>query len=417
MSKIYFLYLLNVLIIPLLIFPQMKIFDELLKADIIKISSEFKTQINFNKAYFFLIKKNRNSPLMNSKKRSKSEEPLFKSLDFQEIGTKRLFKLYADFALLLKDFCNTQNEVGAIAVLGNNYDDVSNQKEINSLKAENESKQSQRNDYLYLVIALSLLLIGGGFVYNKHVKGTNLILLQKSKLNELNDTKDKLLTIICHDLRSSVYALKDSNAKLTASLENKNYDELDQLLHKNTTIANGAYSLLENILHWALLQTKQLYFHKDSIHLFSVVQQIEYNFRPLFAEKSLVFENSVSENCFVYVDLDSLKIVLRNLFDNAVKFSNKNGKISIYTQETDSSFCKLIIEDTGSGIDQKTIAELLKDSELLCKKSNSEIIGTGLGVQLCKMMIQRNGGKLSIESELNKGTKMIILFPKTEQNG
>jgi signal transduction histidine kinase len=417
MSKIYFLSLLNVLIIPLLIFPQMKIFDELIKADIIKISSEFKSQINFNKACFFLVKKNRNSTFMNSKKESKSDVPLFKSLNLRKMDAKRLFRLYSDFALLLKDFCNTQNVVGAITVIENNYDDVLNQKEINTLKAENESKQSQRNDFLYLVIALSLLLIGGGFVYNKHVKGTNMILLQKSKLNELNDTKDKLLTIICHDLRSSVYALKDSNAKLTASLENKNYDELDQLLHKNHTIANGAYSLLDNILHWALLQTKQLYFHKDSIHLFSVVQQIEYNYRPLFAEKALVFENSVSENCFIYVDIDSLKIVLRNLFDNAIKFSNKNGKISIYTQETDSNFCKLIIEDSGSGIDQNSITELLKDSDLLCKKNDSASIGTGLGLQLCKMMIQRNGGMLAIESELNKGTKMIISFPKTEQNG
>lgn len=131
----------------------------------------------------------------------------------------------------------------------------------------------------------------------------------------------------------------------------------------------------------------------------------------------MIFENSVSENCFIYVDLDSLKIVLRNLFDNAIKFSNKNGKISIYTQKSDPHFCQIIVEDTGTGIDQNTITELLKDSELLCKKTNSDIIGTGLGLQLCKMMIQKNGGKLAIESELTKGTKMILSFPKTNQNG
>lgn len=447
MSKIYFLYLLNVLILPFLIYSQKKTFDELIKSDMIKQSSVFKSQINFNEAYCFLVKKNRNLKLMNSikdinysiykeladyyhffrsgcfekkelLKENKSEDLLLKNSKLQKIEAKRLIGLYPDFALLVwKDIWNTQEKVAANTVLGNKYDDALNQKEINTLKAKNESKHTQRNNYLYLVIALSFLLIAGGFVYNKHVKGTNIILLQKSKLNELNDTKDKLLTIICHDLRSSVYALKDSNAKLVASLENKNYEELDQLLHKNNTIANGAYSLLDNILHWALLQTKQLYFRKDSVHLFSVVQQIEYNYKPLFAEKALVFKNSVSENCFIYVDLDSLKIVLRNLFDNAIKFSDKNGKISIYTQETDSCFCKLIIEDTGSGIDQNTIADLLKDNEVLCKKTDSEAIGTGLGLQLCKMMIQRNGGKLSIESELNKGTKMIISFPKKEQNG
>ncbi|NDP21722.1 MAG: HAMP domain-containing histidine kinase [Paludibacter sp.] len=325
MSKIYFLYFLIAWIIPLLIYPQMETFNELLKADIMKQSSVLKSRSNFSKVYLFLIKRNRSSSFLNSLKESKSKERLF--------------------------------------------DATLNQKQIKAFNIEKQSNQSQMNDYLYLVIALSLLLLGSGFVYNKHVKGTNMILHQKSKLNELNDTKDKLLTIICHDLRSSVHALKDSNAQLKSSLENKNYEELDQLLHKNTIIANGAYSLLDNILHWALLQTKQLYFHKDSVHLFSIVQQIEYNFRPLFAEKALVFENHVSENCFIYVDLDSLKIILRNLLDNAIKFSNKNGKISILTQETDSDFCTLIIEDTGKGIDQNTITELLIDNELLCKKT------------------------------------------------
>jgi signal transduction histidine kinase len=166
-----------------------------------------------------------------------------------------------------------------------------------------------------------------------------------------------------------------------------------------------------------MLQTKQLYFNKESVHLYSIVQQIEYNYKPLLIDKSIVFKNSVSKNSFIFVDLDSLKIVLRNLLDNAIKFSNEKGKISIYTLETNTNTCKLVIEDTGLGMDQNTVKNLLKDSELLAKKSNSEIIGTGLGLQLCKQMIQKNSGTLSIESEINKGTKMILSFPKTEQNG
>ena len=406
MSKIYLIYLLNVLIIPLLIYSQNSPFDEFIKVDIIKKTSVFKSSINFNNTYFFEVKKN------------KSEKLLFKNLKSQKADVILHIGSYRKYALSFwKDFLKTPNKLFAITVIENKKNEVFDQKQNSSLKAEIESEQIQRNDYLHLIITISILLIGASFAYNNHLKGTNTILRQKSKLNELNDTKEQLLTIICHDLRSSVNALKDSNAKLTASLENKNYIELNQLLHKNSTIANGAYNLLDNILHWALLQTKQLYFHKDSVHLFSVVEQIEYNYRPLFGEKALVFENSVPENCFIYVDLDSLKIVLRNLFDNAIKFSNKNGKISIYTQKSDSLFCKIIVEDTGTGIDQNTITELLKDSELLCKKTNSDIIGAGLGLQLCKMMIQRNGGKLSIESELTKGTKMILSFPKTNQNG
>jgi signal transduction histidine kinase len=153
------------------------------------------------------------------------------------------------------------------------------------------------------------------------------------------------------------------------------------------------------------------------VHLYSIVQQIEYNYKSLLMDKSIVFENVVAKNTFIFVDLDSLKIILRNLLDNAIKFSPENSVIRFYTLETDSDFCQLVIQDSGMGMSQSTIDELLQDNELLAKKSNSEIIGTGLGMQLCKQMIQKNGGVIAIESELKKGTKILLSFPKIKQNG
>jgi K+-sensing histidine kinase KdpD len=316
-----------------------------------------------------------------------------------------------------KDSLNNQNKVWALADYEKKYAVAQKQKQISVLKVENKLKDTQRNTMFFSTLGLLLLLVGGVYVYAQKVKNAKIILTQKEKLDELNATKDQLFSIVSHDLRSSVNALKTSNTKLTTSLETKNYSELDQLLHQNSAIANGAYSLLDNLLHWALLQTKQLYFSKDSVHLYSIVQQIEYNYKPLLLDKSIAFENAVSKNSFIFVDLDSLKIVLRNLLDNAIKFSPENSKISFYTVETNTNFCQLVIQDSGLGMNQNTINELLEDNELLAKKSNSEIIGTGLGMQLCKQMIKKNGGTLAIESELNQGTKMILTFPKTEQNG
>jgi signal transduction histidine kinase len=312
-----------------------------------------------------------------------------------------------------KDSLNNQNKVWALADYEKKYAVAQKQKQISVLKVENKLKNTQRNTMFFSALGLLLLLIGGVYVYGQKVKNAKIILTQKEKLDELNATKDQLFSIVSHDLRSSVNALKTSNAKLTNSLETKNYNELDHLLQQNSVIANGAYSLLDNLLHWALLQTKQLYFHKDSVHLYSIVQQIEYNYRSLLLDKAITFENTVSKNSFIWVDLDSLKIILRNLLDNAIKFSHENGKISIHTLETNTNFCQLVIQDTGLGMTQNTIDELLQDSELLAKKSNSEIIGTGLGMQLCKQMIQKNSGMLAIESELNQGTKMILSLPKT----
>jgi len=316
-----------------------------------------------------------------------------------------------------KDSLNNQNKVWAVADFEKKFAVAQKQKQIKVLEVENQLKKNQRNWSFFFAISLLLLLTIGIYLYAQKVKNAKIILLQKNKLDELNASKDQLFSIVSHDLRSSVNALKTSNAKLSATLETKNYDELNQLIIQNNGIANGAYSLLDNLLHWALLQTKQLYFHKESVHLFSIVQQIEYNYKPLLLDKSISFENSVSKNIFIFVDLDSLKIVLRNLLDNAIKFSNEKGKISFYTQENNPEFCQLVLEDTGLGMDEETIKEILKDDELLAKKGKSEAMGTGLGMQLCKQMIKKNGGTIRIESEVHKGTKIILTFPKTEQNG
>ena len=312
-----------------------------------------------------------------------------------------------------KDSLNNQNKVWALADYEKKYTVAQKQKQIKVLEVENKFKQTQRNWLLFSVIVMFVLLTIGLYLFQLKVKNTKIILSQKEKLDELNATKDQLFSIVSHDLRSSVNALKTSNSKLTTSLESKNYSELDHLLHQNSAIANGAYSLLDNLLHWAMLQTKQSYFHKESVHLHSIVQQIEFNYKSLLMNKSIVFENVVDKNSFIFVDLDSLKIVLRNLLDNAIKFSPENSTIRFYNEEINSNFYQLVIQDCGIGMGQNIIEELLQDNELLAKKNNTEIIGTGLGMQLCKQMMMKNGGALNIESEINKGTRIILSFPKS----
>ena len=104
---------------------------------------------------------------------------------------------------------------------------------------------------------------------------------------------------------------------------------------------------------------------------------------------------------------------MRNILDNALKFSKENGIISIYTQNSEADFIKLIIEDSGINV----IQELLQENIQLSKKNNKEIIGTGLGMQLCKSMIAKNEGKLDIESKEGLGTKIILFLPKDKTNG
>jgi len=316
-----------------------------------------------------------------------------------------------------KDSLTDQNKIAKVLQLEKKIAVEKEQKEVGILKAENKVKQAERNTFLYSAIILLLLLLVSVYFYREKVKANKIIKAQKESLDELNATKDKLFSIVSHDLRSSVNAIKTSNKKLVNTLETEDLVEVKSLLQNNSAIVNSAYNLLDNLLNWALLQTKQSYFEITKLRLFRIVEHVAYNYKAILTDKEISFENKVGKNAIIYADQESLKIILRNLIDNAIKFSNPKGKIQIYTDNENENFCDVIIEDTGVGMDNTTRKELLKDTVLLSKKKHENSIGTGLGLQLCKSMIKKNHGMFSIESELGKGTKMIISLPKKLPNG
>jgi len=315
------------------------------------------------------------------------------------------------------DSINDQNAIWATADFEKKYAVGEKQKQITVLELENIAKITQRNNYIICSIFLFLLLIAGLFLLIQKIKTNKIILLQKAELDKLNATKDKLFSIVSHDLRSSVTALKTSNFKLIDSLESKKYFELDKLLHENSAITNGSYNLLDNLLNWALIQSKQLYFQKEPLHLLSIVQQVEFNYRPLMLNKNINFEIDVCRSIYIFADLDSIKIILRNVLDNAVKFSKEDGKIAIYIRFSEDEFHQLVVEDSGFGMLEATRTELIKETLLLSKKENKEAIGSGLGLFLCKEIISKNDGQLDIESTIDVGTKIILMLPKFVQNG
>lgn len=315
------------------------------------------------------------------------------------------------------DSLTDQNKIWAVAEVEKKFAIKQKQEEIEVLEVKNEIRETQRNG-LFIIAILLLSIFGiGVYFYLQKIKKNKIILAQKGNLDELNATKDKLFSIVSHDLRSSVNTLKSSNSKLMQNLKSNNYEELDGLLHKNAVVANSAYNLLDNLLNWANQQTNQIFFQKESLHLFSVIKQVEYNYSPLVLEKNIELKIEIDKNIFVLMDLDSFKIILRNMLDNAIKFTNEKGTISIYSEKPNSEFIKLIIEDTGIGMTNEVVEELLLESTKLSKKNNKEIIGTGLGMQLCKSMLLKNGGKLNIESKIGLGTKFILFLPKEVTNG
>lgn len=314
------------------------------------------------------------------------------------------------------DSLNNHNKIWELAQLEKKLAVEKKQVEVDLLKAENKAKVAERNSFLYVVIALLLLLAVITFFYRLNIKSKRTILTQKEELDVLNATKDQLFSIVSHDLRSSVNTLKLSNKKVIKNLEKENINEAHQILQHNSTIVSSAYNLLDNLLNWAMLQTKQSYFEIQEIHLHFTVEHVVYNYLPLLEEKQLQFTNSIAKGIKVMADQESLKIILRNLLDNAIKFSETKDEIKIYTEDSNADSIAIIIEDSGIGMDLKTQEKLLATTIAVEKRTHKNIIGSGLGLQLCKSMIQKNKGKLSIQSELGKGTKMIVSLPKPLMN-
>ncbi|WP_348727281.1 tetratricopeptide repeat-containing sensor histidine kinase [Tenacibaculum sp. 190130A14a] len=310
-----------------------------------------------------------------------------------------------------KDAINNQQNIWNIAQFEKKLALSEKEKQINILEAENRLKSSQRNNLIISSLFLVLLLVLGSVFYIQKSKSHQIINSQKKELTLLNKTKDKLFSVVSHDLRSSVNLMQQSNSKLLKNIENENYETLNRIASKNVSIARSTYNLLENSLNWATLQTEQLYFHMEQVDLYQIVQQVAYNYQPLFDHKKIYFSNKIIQPSFITVDIDSLKIIIRNVLDNAIKFTPHKGIITC-TSYLFQNNIYFIIEDTGIGMDNTTVANLLKETPLLHKKKNQQEIGTGLGIQLCKTLTAKNNASFHIESKVNIGTKIILKFPK-----
>lgn len=158
-----------------------------------------------------------------------------------------------------QDSLNDQNKIYEVAKIEKQFAVSQKQQELDILQLENEAKETQRNAFILSALVLLALLGVSIYYYREKVKTNKIISDQNEELDQLNATKDKLFSIVSHDLRSSVNALKSSNKGLINSLKTKNIEELDAQLNSNSAIVNGAYNLLDNLLNWALLQTKQTY--------------------------------------------------------------------------------------------------------------------------------------------------------------
>lgn len=232
------------------------------------------------------------------------------------------------------------------------------------------------------------------------------------KLHQLNDDKDRFITIISHDLKSPFNALLGFLSLLTNNLHKYEISKIERQLNIISTSANNVYKLLEEILLWAQSQSGKLPYNPLYLSFSEICDEVLSELKLFADNKNIQINKFVPDNLSVYADLYMLKTILRNIISNAVKFTGKNGNVIIET-EPGKYFVTVKVIDSGTGIAPERLQNLFNYSQIMSDKGTENETGTGLGILICKEFINKHGGKLWVESEVGKGSKFNFTLPLT----
>ncbi|SDE34661.1 Signal transduction histidine kinase [Mucilaginibacter pineti] len=233
------------------------------------------------------------------------------------------------------------------------------------------------------------------------------ILLQKNQLEQSDAEKNKLLSIISHDLRAPLIQIQ-------YYLELLNENEVDSLarpaLERDLLAAtNNTMDMLSNLLHWSKSQMEGPAVNLLSLNLFSAIKSTLEMGKIQAEKKHISFNYHIEPQVMVVADTDMLQLVVRNLISNAIKFTSDGGVINILTQLVNHE-CKLTVSDNGKGIDQHKQEKIFSINTEPGFGTNNEK-GVGLGLLLCKEFIERQGGRIGFESVFGQGSSFFIFIP------
>ncbi len=236
---------------------------------------------------------------------------------------------------------------------------------------------------------------------------------REEDLSHLNATKNRFFSIIAHDLRSPLGTLQQLSDTLKDS-----YEEMDDPMRVkfasmiNTTSKN-ILRLLENLLEWTRSQQGLIKFEPQYLQLYVLAQNSVLLLDATAKAKHIKIQNNISQEINLEADPDMLDTIFRNFISNAIKYSNKNSEIEIGAKITDKDVVITVV-DHGIGMTPTQLKHLFSLDKSIKKRGTRNEYGTGLGLILCKEFVERHGGKLQVQSEVNKGSTFTITLPKSQ---
>lgn len=234
--------------------------------------------------------------------------------------------------------------------------------------------------------------------------------LSEQNLKESNATKDRLFSIIGHDLRGPIGGFKQLIDFLISDFDLNETENLSELLQSVQGTATTTYDLLENLLLWAKSQQNDITFSPVNCNLNEITTKTIILLQEVANQKEIMIHNKTPENQSVYADVNMLTTVIRNLISNATKFTPNNKSITISINKNEN-YWVISIKDEGIGISPKDINKIFDPNINFTTYGTNSEKGSGLGLMLCKEFVEKHGGKIWVESELGKGSEFKFTLP------
>ncbi|WP_439132296.1 PAS domain-containing sensor histidine kinase [Polaribacter sp.] len=236
------------------------------------------------------------------------------------------------------------------------------------------------------------------------------LLKLNEELKEINTAKDKLFSIIGHDLRGPSNNIIGLSTQLLENIDVFDKEEIKMFLVFINSAAQNTTVLLENLLNWANTQTGKIVFNPQKVCFSKITQEVILLKNSIAESKNISLNQTSADKIEVLADKNMLKVILRNLISNAIKFTNSGGKIEV-TAIAKKKEVEITVSDNGVGINEDMLKKLFKSNTKSTTLGTAKEIGTGLGLLLCKEFIEKHGGKIWVESTTGKGSDFKFTLP------
>jgi len=233
-----------------------------------------------------------------------------------------------------------------------------------------------------------------------------------ASLKESNATKDKFLSIMAHDLRSPFTALMGLSEVLMENSDQYSREEMNTFIRLINEAAVKTYGLLDDLLVWSRSQMGKMPFNPGSMKLDQLCHEVIEVLNQTAATKRITFDVKVAEDTVVFADEAMIKTVLRNLVSNAIKFSWSDSVITIFSEQGPSDAMLTVgVADKGVGMTEEAMTKLWKLSEQASTKGTNNEEGTGLGLLICKEFVEKQGGRIWVDSIQGEGSTFCFTVP------